>query len=86
MSSVKKVSNVLDDRKEAVITTQFLEKKSLTKDVDKGTGELEDMKQALVTILRKDLDKFESQSEGSTGWFKLDDELGKKSYNSSRIL
>ena len=44
MSSVKKVSNVLDDRKEAVITTQFLEKKSLTKDVDKGTGELEDMK------------------------------------------
>ena len=35
MSSVEKVSNVLDDRKEAVVTTPLSENKSLTKDVDK---------------------------------------------------
>ena len=39
MSSVEKVSNVLDYRKEAMATTPLLEKKSLTKDVDKGTDE-----------------------------------------------
>ena len=61
--------------KNAMVTTPLLEKKSLTKDVDKGTGELEDMKQAVVTIRSKDLDKFEGQSKGSTGWFKLDSEL-----------
>ena len=37
-----KVSNILGDRKEEVVTTSFLEKKSLTKDVDKGTDELAD--------------------------------------------
>ena len=35
---VEKVSDVRDNRKEAVVTTSLLEKKSLTKDVDKGTG------------------------------------------------
>ena len=40
MSWVEKVSNFLDDRKEAVVTTPFSEKKSLTKYVDEGTGEL----------------------------------------------
>ena len=40
MSSVEKVSNVLGDRKEEVVTTPFLDKKSPTKDVDKGTDEL----------------------------------------------
>ena len=44
ISSVEKVSNVLYDRKEAVVTTPLSEKKSLTKDVDKGTGEFEYMK------------------------------------------
>ena len=44
----------------------------MTKDVYKGTGELEDMKKAVVTIRRKDLDKFEGQSKVSTGWFNLD--------------
>ena len=33
---------------------------------------LEYMKEALVTICRKDSDKFESQSKGSTEWFDLD--------------
>ena len=72
MLSVEKVSNVLDDRKEAVVTTPFTEKKLLTKYVDKGAGELENMKEAVVTIRGKDLDKFEGQSKVSTGWFKLD--------------
>ena len=44
MLSVDKVSNFLDDRKEAVVTTPLLEKKSLTKDVDKVNDELEDIK------------------------------------------
>ena len=56
MLSVDKVSNVLDDMKEAVVTTPLLEKKSLKKDVDKGTDELEDMKEAVVTIHGKGLD------------------------------
>ena len=48
-----KVSNVLDDRKEAVFTTPLPENKSLTKDFDKSTGESEDTKEAVVTIHRK---------------------------------
>ena len=71
MSLVEKVSNVLDDRKEAVVTTPLSEKKSLTKDVDKGTGELEDMKEAVVTTRSKYSDKFEGQSKGYMGWFKI---------------
>ena len=39
----EKVSNVLDDRKEEVVMTSFFEKKSSTKDVDKGTDKLVDM-------------------------------------------
>ena len=49
-----------------------MEKKSSTKDVDKGTDELEYMKNVAFTIHRKGLDKFEGQTKGSTGWFKLD--------------
>ena len=45
----------------------LMEKKSSTKDVDKGTDELEDMKKTVVTICRKGLDKFESHSEGYKG-------------------
>ena len=44
MSSVEKVSNVLDDKKEAVVPTSLSEKKSLTKYDDKSTDELEYMK------------------------------------------
>ena len=43
MSSNEKVSNVLGDMKEEVVTTQLLEKKSLTKYFEKGTDELVDM-------------------------------------------
>ena len=65
--SVEKVSNVLGDRKEEVATTPLLEKKSSTKDFDKGTDELIYMKKAVVTIHRKGLDQFEGHSKGSTG-------------------
>ena len=81
ISSVDKVSNVLDDRKEEVFTTPFLEKKSPTKDVDKGTGELEDMKEGVVAVHRKDLDNFECRSKGSMGWFKLDSGFFKTNFS-----
>ena len=67
MLLVEKVSIFLDDRKEAVVTKPLLEKISLKNDVDKGTGELEYMKVAVVTIRSKDLDRFEVQSKGFTG-------------------
>ena len=67
MLSVEKVGNVLGDRKEEVVTTPLSEKKSSTKDVDKGTDELEYMKRAVVTIHRKGLDKFEGKAKVSTG-------------------
>ena len=50
----------------------FMEKKSSTKDVEKGTDELADMKQKVNTIRRKGLYQFEGLSIGSMGWFKLD--------------
>ena len=78
MSLVEKVSIVLDGSKQAVVTTPLLEKKYLTKDVDKGTDELEDMKQAVVTIRRNYLDKFEVDSKVSKGWFNLDSEFKNK--------
>ena len=36
------------------------------------------MKEAVVTIRRKDSDKFEGRSKGSTGWFNLDNEFLKR--------
>ena len=47
-------------------------RKSSTKDVEKVTDELADMKKSVVTIIRKGLDNFEGQSKGSTEWFKFD--------------
>ena len=44
----------------------------MTKDVDKYADELADIKKIVVIIFRNGLDKFEGQSKGSTGWFKLD--------------
>ena len=44
----------------------------MTKDDEKGTDELADIKKTVVTIFRKGLDKFEVQSKVSTEWFKLD--------------
>ena len=36
------------------------------------------MKEAVVTICRKDSDKFEGKSKGYTGWFNLDCETLKR--------
>ena len=44
-------------------------------EVEKSTEKLEDTKKAVVTIRRKDSDKFEGQYKGSTGWFNLDHEF-----------
>ena len=41
-----------------MVTTPLLEKKSLTNNFDKGTGELGYIREAVVTICRKDLDQF----------------------------
>ena len=43
MSSVEKMSNILGDMIEEVVTTPSSENKSSTKDVDRFTGELEYM-------------------------------------------
>ena len=51
------------------------EKVTTNDEVDKGKKKLDDMKEAVVTIRRKNLDNFESQSKGSTGWFNLDNEF-----------
>ena len=45
------------------------------KEVDKGTEKLEDTKESMVTIRRKDSDKFEGQPKGPTGWFNIDHEF-----------
>ena len=47
-------------------------------DVEKGIEKLEYMKEAVVTIRRKDSNKFEYQSKGSTGWFNLEYEFIKE--------
>ena len=39
------------------------------------------MKEAVVKICRKDSDKFEGQSKGSTGWADLDSEFFKISFS-----
>ena len=112
MLSFDKDSNVLDDKKDTVVTTPLSEMKLLTtenfttsdevrkrtekfraseevvkytdeahkrtqnittnEDDDKGTEKLGYMKWTVVTIRRKDSDKFEFQSKGSTGWINLD--------------
>ena len=62
----------VDKGTDELADTPFWEKISPTKDFDTGTDELVDMKKSVFKILRKGLDKFEGQSKGSTGWFKLD--------------
>ena len=118
MLLVDKDSNVLADKKEAVVTAPLLEKKLLTTEkvttsdqvhkrnenittseevvkgtyevhkftkkittnegVDKGSEKLENMKEAVVTIRRKDSDKFEGRSKGSTGQVNIDHEFLKR--------
>ena len=44
-----------------------IKKVTTSEEVDKGTENLDDMKEAVVTIRGKDLDNFGGQSKGSTG-------------------
>ena len=64
----------MDNKKEAVVTTTLSDNKSLTKDVDKGTDELEYMKESVVSIRRNCSDKFEGWYKGYTGWFNINSE------------
>ena len=48
------------------------EKVTASEEVEKGTKKLDDIKEAVVTICRKDLDNFEGWPIGSTVWFNLD--------------
>ena len=57
MSSKDKVSNILGDRKEEVVTTPFSEKKSSTKDVEEGTYKLPDMTFMEKKFSTKDVEK-----------------------------
>ena len=57
MLSVEKVSNVLGDRKEEVATTPLSDNKPSTKDVDKSTDELVDMKFMEKKSPTKDVEK-----------------------------
>ena len=61
--------------KKKVVTS---EKVKTSEDVDKGTKNLDGIKQAVFTILGKDLDNFEGQSKGYTSWFNLNDEFFKR--------
>ena len=57
MSSNEKVSNVLGDSKQELVTTPFSEKKSLTKDVEKGTDKLADILLMENKYSTRDVDK-----------------------------
>ena len=48
------------------------EKVTPSEEVEKDTNSLNDMEDPVHMIRAKDLDKFQGQSIGSTGWFKLD--------------
>ena len=54
------------------------EKFTPIEEVDKGTNNLDGMKEAVVTIRGKDLDKFEGQYIVSKGWFNIDNEWLKR--------
>ena len=58
--------------KEIVVTS---EKDTSSEEVDKGNKILDDMKEAVVTIRKNNLDNFEGQSIVSSGWFNLDHEF-----------
>ena len=55
--------------REKLLTT---EKVTTSEEVDKGTKQLDNTKEAVLMIHRKDLDKFEGKYKGSTGWFNPD--------------
>ena len=64
-------------RKKKIVTRENVKK---SEEVGKGTNILDDMKEAVVKIRRNNLDNFEGQSKGSTGWFNLDHEFLKRKF------
>ena len=56
------------------------EKVTTSEEVYKGTKNVDDMKEAVVTIRRKDLDNFEGKSKGPTCWFNLDHAFFKRHF------
>ena len=68
--------------KKKLLTTKKVE---TSEEVDKGNKNLDDMKEAVFTIRRKDLDNFEGQSKGSTGWFNLDHEFFKRNVSTLEL-
>ena len=51
------------------------EKITTNEEIIKGSEKLEDMKESVVIIYRKDSDKFKGRSKGSTGWFNIEIEF-----------
>ena len=76
-SSIKYVEKGTDGLADTLLT----EKKYSTFVVDKGTDELEFMKQKVNTVFWKILNRFEGQSTGSKGWFKLDIKFFKTTFS-----
>ena len=75
---VYKHTEKITTSEEAVKATDQVNKSTVNittnEEFDKGTEKLEDTKEAVVTIIRKDSDKFEGKSKVSTGQFNLDHE------------
>ena len=64
----------------AIVEEKLLitEKVTTSEDFEKANKNLDDMKEAVFTIRRKDLDNFEGQSKGSIGWFNFDHDFLKR--------
>ena len=58
--------------KKEVLTSK---KVTPSEEVEKGTKHLDDMKEEMITIRRKDFNNFEGQSIGSACWFNIDNEF-----------
>ena len=78
---VHKCTEKFKTSKEVVKGTDEVQKRTANittnEDVDKGNGNLEYMKEAVVTIRRKDSDNFEGRFKVYTGWFNPDHDLKK---------
>ena len=56
-----------------------------SKEVDKGSEKLDDMKEAMIRICRKDSDNFEGHSKGYTLCFNLDNEFLKGKFSTIEV-
>ena len=84
MTVHKSTENITTSEEVSKVTHEVhkrTDKITTNKEVDKGAKKLEYMKEAVVTIRRKDSDKVEGQSKVSTGWFNLDHEFLKGNFS-----